>query len=413
MANTLFLNIDELVGAFETPPPRLEGAQMALLPRIKNAWMMVEGERIAGFGRMEDLDPEFIAKANEEVDLYGKTVIPGFVDSHTHLVFARWRESEFVDRVKGLTYEEIARNGGGILNSAKRLAETPEDELFEDALARLESLWRYGTVGVEIKSGYGLSTEAELKMLRVIKRLKKASVMPIRSTFLGAHAIPTAYKENREGYIKLLVEEMIPQAASDGLADYMDVFCDRGFFTPEETDVLLEAGRKHGLVPKIHANELGLTGGVQAGVRNNALSVDHLEHLSDAEIAVLKGSKTMPTLLPSTAFFLNLPYPPARKMIEAGLGVALATDFNPGSSPSGNMPFILSLAATQMKMLPAEAVAAATLNGAYALGWEDELGSITPGKRASFCVIPNLDFLPYSFGNPAVEATYIDGERVW
>ena len=255
MAKTLFLNIHELVGAFEKAPPRLEGAQMALFPRMQNAWIMVDGDRIAGFGRMEDIDKEFIAMANEEVDLYGKTVIPGFVDSHTHLVFAKWRESEFVDRIQGRSYEEIARNGGGILNSAKKLAQTSEDELFEDALARLESLWRFGTVAVEIKSGYGLSTEAELKMLRVIKRLKKASVMPIRATFLGAHAIPAEYKDNRQGYIQLLVEEMIPQAAEHGLADYMDVFCDRGFFTPEETDVLLEAGKKHGLVSRIRRSE--------------------------------------------------------------------------------------------------------------------------------------------------------------
>jgi imidazolonepropionase len=387
---------------------------MSLLPKIQHAWLWVEEGRISGWGRMEDLDPAVVARANEEVDLSGKTVVPGFCDSHTHLVFARWRESEFVDRIQGLTYEEIARNGGGILNSAARLAETDEDTLFDDALQRLESLTRYGTVAVEIKSGYGLTTDAELKMLRVIKRLKKASPLTIKSTFLGAHAVPARLKNNRAEYIRELVEDMIPRAAQDGLADYIDVFCDRGFFTPEETDILLEAGRKHGLVPKIHANELGLTGGVQAGVRNHALSVDHLEHLSDAEIETLRGTDTMPTLLPSTAFFLNLPYPPARAMIQAGLPVALATDFNPGSSPSGNMPFILSLAATQMKMTPEESIAAATLNGAYAMGLESTHGSISPGKKASFFITsPSLAFLPYSFGQPAVEATYINGIKVW
>jgi imidazolonepropionase len=383
----------------------VRGSDMAELPRIDNAWLLAERGRIAAFGPMETC-PDRAARV---IDARGKMVLPAWCDSHTHIVYAASREAEFVDRIRGMTYEQIAERGGGILNSARKLRETPEEELLEGAWRRLGEVMDTGTGAVEIKSGYGLDTESELKMLRVIAKLKAISPLHIKATFLGAHALPPEYKTNRDGYIRLLTETMIPRVAGEGLADYVDVFCDRGFFTPDETARILESGVRHGLKPKIHANELDYSGGIQVGVAHGAISVDHLEYTGQEEIQCLLDSQTMPTLLPSTAFFLKLPYAPARRMIEAGLPVALATDYNPGSSPSGRMAFVLSLACIHMNMLPEEAVNAATINGARAM----ELESIRVGKVANLIItraMPSLASLPYAFGNDPVESVIIQGE---
>lgn len=388
----------------------LRGKEMSHLPVMENGWIMIEGDKICGVGHM---DEPFHAPVNDVIDASGKYVMPSWCDSHTHVVFAGSREGEFVDRIHGKTYEEIARNGGGILNSAKRLQNTDESELFDAAYARLEEVIHFGTGAIEIKSGYGLSYEAELKMLRVIRRLKTASPLMIKSTFLGAHALPVEFKEKRSEYIDLLVNKLIPTIADEGLADYNDVFCDRGFFTVEETDRILEAGVKRGLRPKIHANELDFSGGIQVGVKYNALSVDHLECTGDEEIKCLLNSETMPTLLPSTAFFLKIHYPPARKMIDAGLPVALASDFNPGSSPSGKMSFVCTLACLYLGMSPEEAINAATLNSAYAMGVMDQAGSIVKGKQANLFItkqIPSLTSIPYSFGSDLIESVMLNGE---
>ncbi len=388
----------------------LKGKEMQDVSMLENAWVLIEGDRIAETGRM---DEPFHSPVNDVVDASGKYIFPAWCDSHTHIVFAGSREQEFVDRIHGLSYEEIARRGGGILNSAARLQQTEEDELFEAALMRLQEVSRSGTGAIEIKSGYGLSMEAELKMLRVIRRLKAASPLMIKATFLGAHALPANYRENRSGYIDLLVNEMIPVIAEEGLADFNDVFCDRGFFTVEETDRILEAGLKRGLRPKIHANELDFSGGIQVGVKHGALSVDHLECTGEAEIECLRNSSTMPTLLPGTAFFLKLHYPPGRKMIDAGLPVALASDYNPGSCPSGKMPFVCSLACLYLGMTPEEAINAATLNSAYAMDVMDEAGSITRGKKANLFIsrpMPSLAYLPYAFGSDLVETVILNGE---
>lgn len=389
----------------------VRGKDMQELPVLENGWLMIEGDKICGIGHM---DEPFHSPVNDVIDAEGRYVFPAWCDSHTHVVFAGSREGEFVDRIHGLTYEEIARRGGGILNSAKRLQQTSEEELFDAALARLEEVKKSGTGAIEIKSGYGLSYEAELKMLRVIRRLKSASPLMIKATFLGAHALPAEFKENRSAYIDLLVNDLIPEIAEEGLADYNDVFCDRGFFTVEETDRILEAGVKRGLRPKIHANELDYSGGIQVGVKYNALSVDHLECTGDAEIECLLNSETMPTLLPGTAFFLKLHYPPGRKMIDAGLPVALASDYNPGSCPSGKMPFVCSLACLYLGMSPEEAINAATLNSAYAMGVMDEAGSLVKGKKANLFItkkMPSLAYLPYAFGSDLVETVIINGER--
>lgn len=389
----------------------VRGKDMQELPVLENGWLMIEGDKICGIGHM---DEPFHSPVNDVIDAEGRYVFPAWCDSHTHVVFAGSREGEFVDRIHGLTYEEIARRGGGILNSAKRLQQTSEEELFDAALARLEEVKKSGTGAIEIKSGYGLSYEAELKMLRVIRRLKSASPLMIKATFLGAHALPAEFKENRSAYIDLLVNDLIPEIAEGGLADYNDVFCDRGFFTVEETDRILEAGVKRGLRPKIHANELDYSGGIQVGVKYNALSVDHLECTGEAEIECLLNSETMPTLLPGTAFFLKLHYPPGRKMIDAGLPVALASDYNPGSCPSGKMPFVCSLACLYLGMSPEEAINAATLNSAYAMGVMEEAGSLVKGKKANLFItkkMPSLAYLPYAFGSDLVEAVIINGER--
>lgn len=408
----LIKNIKSLVQVREqSPTESIKGAAMKHLPTIENAFLLLKNGRIADFGTMDNC-PETEA---ETIDATGKMVFPSWCDSHTHLVYAGSREQEFVDRINGLTYEEITERGGGIHNSAKRLQNASEDELYESAMVRLEEIIGFGTGSVEIKSGYGLTTESELKMLRVAKRIKENTIIPVKITFLGAHAIPLIYKENRRAYIDLLIHEMLPNVVEQGLADYCDVFCEKGFFTMEETDEILKAAAELGLKSKIHANELYYSGGVQVGVANNAVSVDHLECVGEAEIEALKGSKTMPTILPSTAFFLSMEYAPARKMIDAGLPVALASDYNPGSTPSGRMSFNLSLACLKMNMTPEEAINAATINGAFAMELEDKVGTITKGKLANVFItkpIPSIAFIPYAFGSDLVE-TVILGGRVF
>ncbi|MCB0526862.1 MAG: imidazolonepropionase [Lewinellaceae bacterium] len=411
MPSLLIRNIKTLVQAEVNPRKVVKGADMAIVPTIHDAYLLMENGRITGFGAM-DTCPE---RADEVMDATGRMVFPSWCDSHTHLVFATSREEEFVDRIRGLSYEEIARRGGGILNSARRLQETSEDDLYHSALERLYEVIGYGTGAIEIKSGYGLTTESELKMLRVIRRLKEVSPIPIKATFLGAHAMPVEFKENREGYIDLIINEMLPKVAEEKLAEYCDVFCDRGFYTVEETDRILKAAAGYGLKAKIHANELDYSGGVQTGVANGAVSVDHLEYTGDAEIEALLGGDTMPTLLPGCAFFLGIPFGPARKMIDAGLPVVLATDYNPGSAPSGNMPFVVALGCIKMGMLPEEAINAATINGARAMELEADYGSIAVGKVANVFItkpIPSLAYFPYAFGKNLVESVVLQG-KAW
>ena len=414
----LIRNIKELIQTEEIARIKVAGRDMASLPTIENAWVFIEDGLIKGFGKMAAFaESEFAALAEQsdvfEIDATGKMVFPAFCDSHTHIVYAGSREIEYIDKIKGLSYEEIAKRGGGILNSAKRLQQASEEELIEQAMERLEEIKYLGTGAVEIKSGYGLTTESELKMLRVIRKLKDLSPLTIKATFLGAHAVPAEYKQRQGEYVDLIINEMIPMVAGEDLADYIDVFCDRGFFTPEETERMLMAGLKHGLQPKIHANELDFSGGIQVGVKYNALSVDHLEFTGDDEIKALLGSDTMPTLLPGAAFFLGMEYPPARKMIDSGLPVAMASDYNPGSSPSGNMQFIMSLGAIKFKMLPEEIINAVTINGAYAMGVEDQLGSVAVGKKANLFItkpISTYAFMPYAYGSNKVEKVIINGK---
>jgi imidazolonepropionase len=379
---------------------------------IENAWLLIEDGIIQDFG---DMEHAHAVAANDILDVSGKLVLPAWVDSHTHLVFAAGREDEFVDRIKGLSYEEIARRGGGILNSARKMAAIDEQQLYEESMQRLHRVVAQGTGAIEIKSGYGLNLETELKMLRVIRRLKEEGPIPIKASFLAAHAYPIDFKENHEGYLNQIINEMLPVVAGEGLADYMDVFCEQGFFSVDETDRLLDAAAKYGLKPKIHANQLHRSGGVQVGVRHNAISVDHLEAMGDEEIEVLKNSDTIPTLLPGAAFFLGIPYQPARQLIDAGLPVCLATDYNPGSCPSGNVPLLLTLACTQMKMTPDEAIQAVTTNGAAALEMSDELGTIAIGKKANLIItreMPSFAHIPYDFGNNPVEKMILDGQIV-
>jgi len=410
----LITNIKELVGIDIKNRPCLRGDEMRHLNTITNAWLYLKEGVIAGFGTMDQ--PENL-KSDENnlvrIDATGKMVFPSFCDSHTHLVYAGSREHEYVDKIKGLTYEEIAKRGGGILNSAKLLHSTTEEELYDAAWQRLEEIKFLGTGAVEIKSGYGLTVEDELKMLRVINRLRENSALTIRATFLGAHAFPVEYKDHHDDYVELIINEMIPQIAAAELADFIDVFCDRGFFTIQQTEQILMAGMKHGMRAKIHANELDYTGGIQVGVKYEALSVDHLEFTGTKEIVCLLSSDAMPTLLPGAAFFLGMPYAPVRKMIDAGLGVALASDFNPGSSPSGNMQFIVSMGCVKYKMLPEEAINAATINSAYAMGVSDELGSIAVGKRANLFItkpIPSIEYMPYYYGHNKVETVILNGK---
>jgi imidazolonepropionase len=409
----LFKHIKLLVLAETDPQTCYRGSEMEHIPMLEDAWLLVRDGLIADFGTMTSGCPSE-NDVDEVVSAEGRMVLPAWCDSHTHLVFAAPREQEFEDRIKGLSYEEIALRGGGILNSAARLAKTSEDDLFDMACVRLREVILMGTGAIEIKSGYGLSIEGELKMLRVIRRLQNISPIPIKATFLGAHAFPSAYKENHAAYISLIINEMLPAIGRERLADYCDVFCERNYFTPEETSQVLVAAKQYGLKPKIHANQLDYSGGVQVGVQHGAISVDHLEHCGEAEIAALRKSDTVPTLLPSCSFFIRIPYAPARQLIDANLPVALATDFNPGSTPSGRMAFVVSLACIYMRMLPAEAICAATINGAHAMELSDQVGSIAVGKRANLILtkpIPSLAYIPYAFGTDVIEQVFINGER--
>lgn len=409
---SLFVNIRELVQVREPSVEKVSGEEMKELPTIPNAWLLVENGKIAGFGKMEDI-PEF--QNIQPIDLEGKIVFPSWCDSHTHLVYAGNREQEFVDRINGLSYEEIASRGGGILNSAKTLMETSEEELYRQSAERLEEVMSLGTGAIEIKSGYGLTKDAELKMLRVIKKLNENFEIPIKATFLGAHALPVEYKNRNEAYISYVIEEILPEVANQNLAEYVDIFCEKGYFTVEDTGRLLKAAKDFGLIPKIHVNQFNAIGGVEAGVKNNALTVDHLEIMKPEDIVMLQNSTTMPVALPGCSLFLSIPYTPARAIIDAGLPLALATDFNPGSSPSGNMNLVVSLGCIKMNMTPEEAINAATINGAYAMGLGETHGSISKGKAASFIItkkIPSYAYLPYSFGSNAIEEVYINGKKV-
>ncbi|HEV7334242.1 MAG TPA: imidazolonepropionase [Flavisolibacter sp.] len=409
---TLFTNIRQLVGCREKWPI-LRGADLANLPCIQNAFLIVENGYIASYGAMADL-AFHVNDFSNHVDADGRMVLPAWCDSHTHLVFAGSREEEFVDKIRGLSYADIAAKGGGILHSARKLNDTTEESLFTQSLQRLKEVIQSGTGAIEIKSGYGLTVEGEIKMLRVIQRLKKAVHMPIKATFLGAHAIPSAYQENREGYINLLLNDMLPIVAKEGLADFMDVFCEKGFFTPEETEKLCLAGKAYGLKPKLHVNQLNSIGGIETGLKLEAISLDHLETMTPNDIRLLSSApETIGTLLPTAAFFLRMPYQPARELIDAGCAVSLASDFNPGSSPSGNMNFVVALSCIQMRMLPEEAINAATLNGAHAMELADSVGSISVGKLANLILtkpIPSLSYLPYSFGSNLVEKVMLSGQ---
>ena len=413
----LIRNIKGLVQVEDDPKVKVCGKQMSVIGSISNAYLLIESGKIEDFGTMKELPLKQNNPGSENhnmIDATNRFVFPSFCDSHTHLVYAGSREQEFTDKIRGLSYEAIAKRGGGILNSAKILHETSEDELFNQSIVRINEIIGLGTGAVEIKSGYGLNLDDELKMLRVIRRIRENSAIEVRSTFLGAHAVPAEYKSNRDRYVDLIINEMIPMVASGQLADYIDVFCDEGFFTVEDTERILMAGLKYGLIPKIHANELDFSGGVQTGVRYGALSVDHLERSGDDEIASLKGSETMPTLLPGSAFFLGLPDPPARKMISAGLPVALASDYNPGSSPSGNMKLVMSLACIKLKMLPEEVINAVTINSAYAMGLSETHGSIARGKVANIFItkeIPSYEYMPYAFGSNLIETVILKGEN--
>ena len=409
---TLITNIQELLQVRETSISKVSGAEMAILPTLKNAFLVIKDNLIADFGLMENL-PEI--DADEVVDATGRVVLPSWCDSHTHIVYAGNREQEFVDRINGFTYEEIANRGGGILNSAKKLNETSEEDIYEQSKLRLEEVMHLGTGAVEIKSGYGLTIEGELKMLRVIKKLAENYPISIKATFLGAHAFPTHYKENKAGYIEEIITQMIPEIAQNKLADYIDVFCESGYFSVEETEKIMNAGIESGLTPKIHVNQFNSIGGIQAGVKFKALSVDHLEIMNPEDIESLKDTETMPVALPSCSYFLSIPYTPAREMIKAGLPLALATDFNPGSTPSGNMNFVVATACIKMKMTPEEAINAATINGAYAMGLSETHGSITKGKKANLILtkpISSYYQIPYAFGSNLIESVFIEGKII-
>lgn len=407
----LVKNIQQLVGIREKTT-LLRGANLAILPSIENAYLLIEDGLIAAYGEMTNL-PSSLQQIEQVFDASGQFVLPTWCDSHTHLVFADSREEEFVDKLKGKTYAEIAANGGGILNSAKKLAAKSELELIRLAWSRLQELIQTGTGAVEIKSGYGLSVEAELKMLRVIKKLKETSPIPIKATFLAAHTYPTEYKDNHQAYIDLMIHEMLPVIAKEGLADYIDVFCETGFFSVEEMETICKAAMEYWITPKLHINQLNSIGGLQKAIALNALSVDHLETMTDQDIRDLAASNTIGTLLPTAAFFLRMPFQPARALIDAGAAIALATDFNPGSSPSSNMNLVIAMSCIGMKMLPEEAINAATINAAYAMELDHELGSITKGKKANLIFtkpIPSLAYLPYAFGANLIDKVMISGE---
>ena len=408
----LFKNIKELIQIRNNEVSFVSGEEMKILPTLKNAFLLVENGLIVDFGLMKDCPK---AHKNETIDATGKMLLPSWCDSHTHIIYAGNRESEFVDRINGLSYQEIAENGGGILNSAKKLQNTSEEDLYNQSKLRLEEIIQLGTGAVEIKSGYGLTEKAELKMLKVIKRLKKNYPLPLKATFLGAHAVPEEFKNDKNGYLEVLINNIIPKVAEENLADFIDVFCEKGYFSVDDTTRILETGKKYGLQGKIHVNQFNAIGGIQTGVKHNALSVDHLEIMKDDDIENLKNTTTMPVALPSCSYFLGIPYTPARKMIAAGLPLALATDYNPGSTPSGNMNFVISTACIKMKMTPEEAINAATINGAYAMNLSNKVGSITRGKLANLILtkpINSYGFIPYSFGNHQIESVFLKGNEI-
>lgn len=408
----LFINIKQLLQVRENSVKKVSGEEMKKLPVLENAWLLIKEDIIEDFGTMADL-PEL--SAVKTIDATGKFILPTWCDSHTHLVYAGNREQEFADRINGLSYEEIASRGGGILNSAKTLQDTSEEELYRQSAKRLEEVIALGTGAVEIKSGYGLTKQGELKMLRVIKRLRENYNIAIKATFLGAHALPLEYKEKPEKYLDLVIEEILPEVGRQNLAEYVDIFCEKGYFSVEDTHRLLSEAAKYGLKPKIHVNQFNAIGGIQAGVAHNALSVDHLEIMRPEDINALKGTETMPVALPSCSLFLSIPYTPARAIIDAGLPLALATDYNPGSSPNGNMNLVVSLACIKMRMTPEEAINAATINGAYAMEVSDTHGSISRGKKANFILtkeIPSYTFLPYAFGTISIDTIYINGKNI-
>jgi imidazolonepropionase len=412
----LILNIRGVVLATEHYTVPVKGSAMRSLPILEDAWLLLSGGFIEDYGRMSVLSDTIQKREGLiQINARGKFIFPSFCDSHSHIVFAGSREKEFVDKIQGISYEEIARKGGGILNSAKKVNQASEEELYHSSLSRVKEVMAHGTGAIEIKSGYGLKTDAELKILRVIRKLKNETPLQIKATFLGAHTIPEAYKSEPDEYVDLVINEMIPCIAAENLADYIDVFCDTGFFSIEQTERILMAGLKYGLRPKLHANQLGNSGGVQVGVKYNALSVDHLENIEDEEIHCLLESETIPVLLPGAVFFLRSSLPPARRMIEAGLPLAIASDFNPGSCPSGNMKLVLSLACILLQMLPAESIHAATINGAFAMGLEDVLGTISKGKIANLFItkeMPSLDFFPYAFGSDLIDTIILSGRII-
>jgi imidazolonepropionase len=408
----LIINIKELLQVRESNVLKVSGSEMKVLPTIKNAYLLIEDDTIVDYGSMTD-NIEF--RADTIIDAKGKMVLPAWCDSHTHIVYAGHREQEFVDRINGLSYEEIANRGGGILNSAATLNDTSETELYNQSIKRVKEVMKLGTGALEIKSGYGLTMEAELKMLRVIKRIKQKFHIKIKATFLGAHALPYIYKDNKEDYLNLVINEILPRVAKEKLADYIDVFCEKGYFSLDDTERIIKAGKAYGLRAKIHVNQFNAFGGVALGVKYDALSVDHLEELNDEDITALKGSNTIPVALPSCSYFLSIPYTPARKLIDSGLPLALATDYNPGSTPSGNMNFVISNACIKMKMTPEEAINAATINGAYAMEISNMYGSITRGKKANLIItkpISSYNFLPYAFGDNHIDSVLINGEII-
>ena len=407
----LFINIKELIQVRDLEFLKISGTAMKVLPTLKNAFLLVEDNTIIDYGLMQNA-PNSI---DNIIDCNGKMILPTWVDSHTHIVFAGNREQEFVDRIKGLTYEEIANKGGGILNSAKKTQETSFEDLYQQSAKRLEEVMTLGTGAIEIKSGYGLTVDSEIKMLSVIKKLKENYSIPIKSTFLGAHALPTEFKNNKQGYIDLIIQEMLPKITKENLVDFIDIFCEKGYFTVEDTEQILEAAKKYGLRSKIHVNQFNSIGGIKIATKHNGLSVDHLEILNDDDLHYLKNSETMPVALPSCSFFLGIPYTPARKIIDNGLPLALASDYNPGSTPSGNMNFVVAAACIKMKLTPEEAINAATINGAYALNISNKVGSITRGKLANFIItkeIPSYGFIPYSFGSNLIDSVFINGQKV-
>ena len=408
----LLTHIKELLQVRENCPEKLSGKEMKELPTIKNAWVFINHGVIEDYGTMDKMGPH---QGFKTLDCSGKIVLPAWCDSHSHIVYAGNREQEFVDRINGLSYQEIAEKGGGIVNSAKKLQETSEEDLYHQSAARLEEVMRLGTGAIEIKSGYGLTTDAEFKMLRVAKKLSEEYPITIKTTFLGAHAIPTEYKGNKDGYLDLLCNEMLPKIAEEKLAEYVDIFCEEGYFSVADMERILSEGKKHNLIPKVHVNQFNSIGGIEAAVKHNALSVDHLEVLTDEDLEALKNSNTMPVALPSCSYFLSIPYTPGRKMIDAGLPLALATDYNPGSTPSGNMNFVVATACIKMRLTPEEAINAATVNGAYAMGLSRTHGSITRGKKANLIItkpVPSYGYLPYAFGSNLIDSVIINGKEV-